>query len=123
MTSFLKISQFSKDNGVPKMDIRAGGIDAELYPQRAICAQFLRQFHFADDLRGAAGESCKLIAHIMRTKNSARAETTYLFLFSNSRTSSIVSARSWACNAFWLFPCPRNGRLPAKSRVAYFFVE
>jgi hypothetical protein len=46
------------------MDIRAGGIDAELYPQRAIRAQFFRQFRFADDLRGAAGESCKLIAHV-----------------------------------------------------------
>jgi hypothetical protein len=46
------------------MDIRASGIDAEFYAQRAIRAQFFRQFRFADDLRGAAGESFKLIAHI-----------------------------------------------------------
>ena len=64
MSEFLEIAQLAQDNGVPKMDIRAGGIDAELYPQRAIRAQFLRQFRLADDLRGAAGESYKLIAHI-----------------------------------------------------------
>lgn len=38
----------------------------------------------------------------------------YLFLFNNSRTCSIVSGVSRALNAFWLLPCPRNGRLPAK---------
>jgi hypothetical protein len=64
MSEFLEIAQLAQDNGVPKMDIRAGGIDAEFYSQRAIRAQFLCQFRFADDLRSAAGESCKLIAHV-----------------------------------------------------------
>ena len=64
MSEFLEIAQLAQDNGVPKMDVRAGGIDAEFYPQRAIRPQFLRQFRFADDLRGAAGEPFKLIAHI-----------------------------------------------------------
>jgi hypothetical protein len=46
------------------MDIRARWINPELYPEWAIRAQFLRQFRFGDDLCGAAGELCKLIAHI-----------------------------------------------------------
>ena len=64
MSEFLEIAQLAQNNGVPKMDIRAGGINSELYPQRAIRAQLPRQFRFGDDLRGAAGELCKLIPHI-----------------------------------------------------------
>ena len=64
MSEFLEIAQLAKDDGVSEMKIRARRIDAELYPERAICAEFLSQFRFADDLRGAAGELGKLIAHV-----------------------------------------------------------
>ena len=47
-----------------EMKVGAGRINAEFHPQRTLGAKFVRQLRFADNLRGAAGEFCKLIAHI-----------------------------------------------------------
>src|ERR1044071_3486118 len=44
-----------------------------------------------------------------------RAVSRYLFLFSNSRTSSIVSGLFFWLSAFWLLPLPRNVRCPANA--------
>jgi hypothetical protein len=64
VTKVLKIPQFPEDDGMSEMKVGAGRIDAEFHPQWAVGAEFFRQLRFADNLRGAAGESCKLIAHI-----------------------------------------------------------
>jgi hypothetical protein len=49
---------------MPEMKVGTGRIDAEFHAQPAVGAEFFHQLRFTDNLRGASGESCKLIAHI-----------------------------------------------------------
>ena len=53
MTQILKLSQFSKNDGVTEMNVRGGRIDSELYAQRPAEGEFVTQLIFADDLRRA----------------------------------------------------------------------
>ena len=49
----LKLSQFSQNNRVPKVNIRCGRVHPKLDPQRPAQRKLLAQFAFIDDLRRA----------------------------------------------------------------------
>ena len=61
MPEFLELPEFLQCHRMAEVDVRRGGIDAELDPQRASEAQFLEQFLFGEDLGGAAGEDRELL--------------------------------------------------------------
>jgi hypothetical protein len=53
VTQVLKLSQFSQNNTVAKMNVGGGWIDPQFYAERAPEREFRAQFILADDLRGA----------------------------------------------------------------------
>ena len=46
MAEVLELAEFFKRDGVAEVDVRRGGIDAELDPQRTAEAEFFEQFLF-----------------------------------------------------------------------------
>ena len=91
MTLILELPQFSENQCMTEMKIRTGGIDAQFNAQRPAESEFFTELGLADDLGAALLEKGKCLVRlhkiICRTGR-------YLFLFSNSRTCSIVSGRS-----------------------------
>ena len=57
----LELAEFFEGHGVAEVDVRRGGIDAELDPQRAAEAEFFQQFLFGKHLGGASGELGELV--------------------------------------------------------------
>ena len=53
VTQILKLSQFSQNDGVAKMNIGCCGIHPEFHPQRPTESEFVTQLTLADNLRGA----------------------------------------------------------------------
>ena len=56
----LELAELLQRDGVAEVDVRRGGIDAELDAQRAAEAEFFEQFLFGEDLGGAGGEEFEL---------------------------------------------------------------
>ena len=64
MAQILKLPEFVQDYGMPQMDVRSGGIEAQFDPQRNLglnrTTQLIDQFLFGNDFRGAAPDNIKL---------------------------------------------------------------
>src|ERR671937_309436 len=98
------------------MNIRCGWVNTELDAQGAAERELLAQFGSADDLCSTLLQQPKRLIRFHGANCRGRrsgGKVAYLFLFSNSRTSSIVIGALCRSNDFWLFPRPRNGRSPA----------
>ena len=97
-----------------QVQVRAGRIRAEFDPKRTPELELGPQLDLIDNLRGALAERTESLVwgHGAGANGSFAC---YLFLFSSSRTSSIVNGRSCALKDFWLLPRTRNGRVSAYS--------
>ena len=90
MPEVLKLPELPQNDGMPQMQIRAGRIDAEFDPERPAKRKFFSQFLLADDLGRALFENGKSFVWLHAPRVSVVAES-YLLLFNNSRTCSMVS--------------------------------
>jgi hypothetical protein len=61
MAEQLELAEFFKRHGVAEVDVRRGGIDAELDAQRPAEAEFFEQFLFGEHLGGTGGEVGELL--------------------------------------------------------------
>src|SRR5436305_12227730 len=84
----LKLSQFSKDNRVAKVNIGAGRIDSELHAQRTSERELRPQFILANDLGRASFENRQRIVLCHQANCSGRFDWPQRFLTSASPTCS-----------------------------------
>ena len=61
MPELLELAKLLHGHSVAEVDVRRGGIDAELDPQRPPFLELGEQFLFGDDPCGAAAESRELL--------------------------------------------------------------
>ena len=128
MPEVLKLSELPQYDCVSEVNIGCRWIDAEFDAQWAAEREFLAQLGFTDDLRsallqdgkrfvrfhGATVAAAVNVAQLCKLRcASYKLAPPYLFLFSNSRTSSIVIGGFCRSNDFWLLPRSRKGRFPA----------
>src|SRR6478672_7225934 len=114
MSQILKLAQLAQNNGVPKVNIRAGRVDPELHSERPTEREFFAQLVFADDLGSALFEQGQGFVRLHGPNEIPhRRGMRYLFLFSNSRICSIVIGGFLRSSDFWLLPFSRKGRFPA----------
>src|SRR5262245_23985072 len=104
MSKVLKLSQFSQNNGVAKVNIRGGRIDSELYSQPPTQRKLVAQLTFTDDLRRALFHQGKGFVRLHDSRHRIARwpwpDERYLFLFNNSRTCSIVSGSFFLLSDF-----------------------
>ena len=90
MPEVLELPELPQNDGVSQMQIRAGGINAEFDAERTTEREFRTQFFLADNLGRALFENGESFVRLHEPRLSIVAES-YLLLFNNSRTCSMVS--------------------------------
>src|ERR1700737_2504009 len=105
---------------MPEMRISRARIDPELHAQWTTERKFLLQLGLAAYFGGTLFEGGESFSRLHGAIVQRRRARCYLFLLSNSRTSSMVNGLFCRLNAFWLLPRSRNGRFSAYSRPLTF---
>ena len=90
MPEVLKLPKLSKDDGVAEVKVRTRWIDAEFDAERTTERELRAQFFLTDNLGRALLENGKSFVGLHEPRVSIVAES-YLLLFNNSRTCSMVS--------------------------------
>ena len=76
-----KLAQFSQNDRVAEMNVRAGRIDPELHAQRPAEGQLLAQLMLADNLGRAPAERRKSFIRLHDPKRNTAPERLALFVF------------------------------------------